>query len=72
MNKNDYWDIVHESDLETGEPTLWARKISLTEFIWISLDGYERYNIYDDMSLLHTCKSLASAKRWVYVHVLND
>lgn len=79
------WEIIHESDTDSGEPTSWALEINdpaYGKYIWISgyLDYDEetiveyRVEVYsqavNDMVNLKTCKSLASAKRWVSMHVL--
>ncbi len=65
------WKIVHESDDENGNPTLWAAEINHPKhgkFCWISDTG-KGYRVEvqhgDDFVELVLCKSLASARRWV-------
>lgn len=66
------WNIIHEMDNETGDPTCWAAEINSPEygkFIWITLDDLDRYNVEisteEEFETLVSCKSLSSAKRWI-------
>lgn len=65
------WKIVHDCDGENGEPTCWALKVADKEFYWID-DSDNGFDIIgkDGKTVLMTCKSLASAKRWVTVNLL--
>ena len=79
------WEIIHEGDTDSGKPTSWVLEVdgpTYGKYIWISgdLDCDEetileyRVEFYsrakNDMINLKTCKSLASAKRWVSMHIL--
>lgn len=67
------WDVIHEMDEEeTGNPTCWAAEINSLKygkFIWITLDYLGKYNVEistdGKFETLVSCKSLASARRWV-------
>lgn len=67
------WNVIHEMDEEeTGNPTCWAAEINSPKygkFIWITLDYLDKYNVEIStdgaFKTLISCKSLASAKRWV-------
>ena len=72
------WEVVYDSDTESGKATCWALEINdekYGKYVWITgvLDDDEetivQYNVevipYNDVITLHECKSLASAKRWV-------
>lgn len=82
MAKNN-WAIVHESDTDSGKPTCWALEINSEKYgkyVWITgvLAGDEETIIEYDIDVipvehvytLKTCKSLASAKRWVSMNLL--
>lgn len=77
------WEIVHESDTDSGKPTCWALEINHErhgKYVWITgvLDYDEetiiQYNVdvipYNETKTLVECKSLASAKRWVTMNLL--
>lgn len=81
MNK---WNVVHEGDTDNGKPTCWSLEINhdlYGKYIWITgvLDSDEetilQYDVEvipdNDTRVLATCKSLASAKRWVTMHILS-
>lgn len=73
------WEIIHEADDDDGNPTNWALEINhkkYGKYVWIS--GYD--NIFDvevdnnpepgEMTVLVTCTSLRSAKRWVTMNLM--
>lgn len=70
-NKKLTWSIVHESDDENGNPTMWVAKINHPKFgpyCWISdmsHDSVSEFHVETLQETLKQCKSLASAKRWV-------
>ena len=77
------WEIIHDCDTDNGNPTCWALRIDhekYGKYVWISavLDYDEetitQYNVevipFRDTITLCECKSLASAKRWVTMHLL--
>jgi len=72
------WEIVHDCDTEWGTPTSWVKEINSErygKYVWISEsnDGFEiEYDKGENDSsiiIVKTCKSLASAKRWVSVNI---
>jgi len=67
------WEIVHECDLDDGTPTEWAIRTKDGRYYWIDLIGDGTYDVvgFDATSILKNCKSLASAKRWVTMNILN-
>ena len=68
-----YWNIVHDCDGENGEPTCWAREIfhpRYGRFAWISENSDGSFDVSVDAGTLITCKSLASAKRWVSINLI--
>lgn len=82
------WEIIHESDTDSGKPTCWALEINHEKhgkYVWIigylgedeeTIETYavevgKYYEIdLDEMKVLVECKTLASAKRWVTMHLL--
>ena len=80
------WEIIHESDTDSGKPTSWALEINhekYGKYVWITgvLDydeetiiQYEVEICYgnkgNDFRTLKVCKSLASAKRWVSMNLM--
>jgi hypothetical protein len=78
------WEIIHESDTDSGRPTSWALEINherYGKYVWITgvLDYDEETIIsYDvevcysgnDFITLKQCRSLTSAKRWVSTNLL--
>jgi hypothetical protein len=78
------WEIIHEGDTDSGNPTSWALEINhekYGKYVWITgvLDYDEetiiRYDVEicysgNDFRTLKQCKSLASAKRWVSMNLL--
>lgn len=70
------WNIIEECNGDDGEPTCWAKEISHPDYgryAWISLNGKEKFDVEimqdNDVKVLATCRSLASAKRWVSMHL---
>lgn len=70
------WQIIHDCDDDNGEPTCWAREVNHPKygrFVWIHEDGGHSYTVEvipdRDARILATCRSLASAKRWVTVNI---
>ena len=81
MKKN--WEIVHEADTDDGRSAQWALEINheaYGKYVWISglLDAEDNIIRYDVEVIPHRLnsiilaegKSLASAKRWVTMHLL--
>ena len=74
MNKNE-WKIVEECNDDDNKPTCWAKRLNedlgYGKFIWIDKINDNCYDVICDMTynVLKTCKSLASAKRWVSVNI---
>lgn len=76
------WEIVHECDDDEENPTCWVLEINHEKhgkYVWISLNYTGEYDVevtmyydtlLDDMKTLISCKSLASAKRWVTMNLL--
>lgn len=73
MKKRLTWNVVHESDDDEGNPTLWATKIrDDAKFVWIELTVEHAYGIThlsNGNDYLHISKSLTGAKRWVSEHL---
>ena len=74
--ENNKWHIIHECDDDNGEPTCWAKEVNhhkYGKYVWISKQGDTEYAVEvipdNDTKVLATCRSLASAKRWVTTHV---
>lgn len=70
------WDIIHDCDDDEGQPTCWAKEVNhyrYGRYVWISKQGDTEYAVKvipdTDTKTLMTCKSLASAKRWVAIHI---
>jgi len=70
------WHIVHDCNGENGEPSCWSREINhprYGRYVWISRNAGDKFDVevmpHDDVKLLASCRSLASAKRWVSVHL---
>lgn len=62
------WNVVHEADTEEGIPTMWSAEINSNtygKYIWIEGGGIDGFDVIANSSVLKTCKTLASAKRWV-------
>ena len=66
------WNIVHECDLEDGTPTEWSLKVSDGKFYWIDEMSDGNFDVidHDAHTVLMSCKTLASAKRWVTMNLL--
>lgn len=69
MNK---WNIVHDFDLDDGTPTEWTLKIAENTFYRIDATAYFTFDVIDKdgYTVLKSCQSLASAKRWVTINLL--
>lgn len=74
--KNNKWNIIHECDDDNGQPTCWSKEINhqkYGKYVWISKESDSMYAVevipYTDTRVLMTCKSLASAKRWVTINI---
>lgn len=71
------WEIIHECDDEvTGEPSNWAAEVNSErygKFVWISHNANGQYDVevrpHGEFKVLVSCKSLASAKRWVAMNI---
>lgn len=72
MKQKHEWTVVHESDDDNGNPTLWAIEAEERKFFWIELNSKGIYAVidHDAQTLLKECKSLSSAKRWAAIHLL--
>lgn len=75
MSKNK-WEIIHDADTEEGEPTTWSMEINhekYGKFVWVCQYDINDFRVEVDLGdfvELVTCKSLASAKRWVTMNLL--
>lgn len=72
----DEWEIVHDCDEDNGDPTCWAKEINHSKYgkyVWISQISDTAYDVEvipeQELKVLATCKSLASAKRWVSMNL---
>lgn len=68
------WEIIHESDTDSGKPTCWALEINhhkYGKYCWINdMGDYFAVEVdCGDFIELKQCKSLASAKRWVSMNL---
>lgn len=73
------WEIVHDCDDDNGEPACWAKEINhwkYGRFVWITRRDDTEYAVEAapipgqmETDVLMICRSLASAKRWVTMHV---
>lgn len=73
------WKIVHDCDGDDGEPTCWAKEINhrkYGKYIWITRRDDTEYVVevipipsQIETDVLMVCRSLASAKRWVSMHL---
>ena len=71
------WKPVIDCDDDEGNPTVWAIRIDsyrYGRFCWISDigDGFEITTSYSQERPIKVCKTLASAKRWVAMHITRD
>lgn len=66
------WEILHECDDDDGNPTVYALRIGKNKYCWLELqyDGMVDVIDCDGHTVLKTCKTLASAKRWVTINLL--
>ena len=69
MSRN--WEIVPEMKLADGNATEWRLMIVKGIFYWIDSMSDGTFNVIgpDGHTVLMNCKSLASAKRWVRIHL---
>ncbi len=72
----DEWEIVHDCDEDNGDPTSWSMEINHSKYgkyVWISQIRDTAYDVEvipeQELKVLATCKSLASAKRWVSMNL---
>lgn len=80
MSKKLTWEIIHECDDDDGNPTQWCAEINhpkYGKYCWINNIGSEvdgkDFSVevdYGDFVELVKCKSLASAKRWVTMYLM--
>lgn len=67
------WNIIKEMiDEETGEPTCWSKEVNHSKYgkyVWITEKADGKFDVEVEsrsgFTTLKTCKSIASAKRWV-------
>ncbi len=66
------WEIVHDCDDDDGNPTTYSLKVGERKFYWICLTYDNQYEVIDSdaRTVLKTCKSLSSSKRWVSINLL--
>ena len=65
------WNIIHEMDMESGEPTCFSSEINSEKYgkyVWLTL-GEIGWNVEHELSdgefkTLKTCKTVLSAKKW--------
>ncbi len=77
MEMKEKWNIILEMvDEETGEPTCWSKEVNHLQYgkyVWITKKEENIFDIEIDrgsgFTVLKTCKSLASAKRWVSINL---
>lgn len=69
------WQVIHECDDENGNSTCWAAEINHSlygKYCWITDTG-KYFSVEVECGVfeeLAKCKTLASAKRWVYAHLM--
>lgn len=69
------YEIIHECDLEDGNPTCWDTRTPDGSTWWIDLLPDGRYGVTnkkDEWEPLVYCKSLSSAKHWISRYWNND
>lgn len=69
------WEIIHECDTDEGKPAQWCLEINhhkYGKYCWVNdMGDYFGVEVeYGGFIELVQCKSLASAKRWVTMHLL--
>lgn len=66
------WNIVHDCDLGDGTPTEWSLKVAEGKFYWITEGSDGSFDVidHDAHTVLMSCKTLTSAKRWVATNLL--
>ena len=67
------WNIVHDCDLEDGTPTEWSFKVADGKFYWIAEVSDGTFDVIDrdaQTVIMEGCKTLASAKKWVTMNLL--
>ena len=69
MSRN--WDLGHEMNLADGTANEWRLMVVQGIFYWIDSMSDGTFNVIapDGHTGLMNCKSLASAKRWVRIHL---
>ena len=69
MSRN--WEIVPEMNLDDGTPTKWSLKVVDGIFYWIDERSDGTFDVIapNGHTVVMNCKSLASAKRWVRIHL---
>ena len=69
------YEIIHECDLEDGNPTCWGTRTPDGSTWWIDLLPDGRYGVTnkkDEWEPLVCCKTLSSAKHWISRYWNND
>jgi|UniRef100_UPI00402895A6 hypothetical protein len=66
------WEILHDCDDDNGNPSVYIYKAGENKYYWLELqyDGMVDVIDCDGHTVLKTCKTLASAKRWVTINLL--
>ena len=66
------WKVVHDCDLDDGTPTEWSLEVAKGKFYWIAEASDGIFNVinHDAHTVLMTCKTLTSAKKWVEMNLL--
>jgi hypothetical protein len=84
MSKRDVWTPIGEMDKPDGTHTCWVRETTKEDnceiypYIWITMNAEGKFDVEVDygtfngeFTKLTTCKSLAGAKRYVTMSILN-
>ena len=66
------WNIVHDCDLDDGTATCWSIEVHKDTYYWIDAMADGTYDVIhkDGSTVLKSCQSLQSAKRWVTMNLL--
>lgn len=66
------WEILHDCDDDNGNPSVYTYKVGENKYYLLELqyDGMVDVIDCDGHTVLKTCKTLASAKRWVTINLL--
>ena len=66
------WEILHDCDDDNGNPTVYVIKAGENKYYWLELTYNNMVDVIDcdAETVLITCKTLASAKRWVTINLL--